>query len=64
MNTIRSYKHKLYTEEINKKAIGAFDDKWYILENGINSLPYGYKNKCSDIGLGILTGYRRLFTDL
>ena len=27
MNTIRSYKHQLYTEEINKKALGAFDDK-------------------------------------
>ena len=47
MNTIRSYKHQLYTEEINKKAFGAFDDKRYILENGINiSLPYGYKYKC------------------
>ncbi len=46
MNTIRSYKHQLYTEEINKKALGAFDDKRYILENGINSLPYGYKYKC------------------
>ena len=27
INTIRSYKHQLYTEEINKKALGAFDDK-------------------------------------
>ena len=42
MNTIRSYKHQLYTAEINKKALGAFDDR-YILENGINSFPYGYK---------------------
>ena len=46
MNTIRNYKHQLYTEETNKKALGAFDDKIYILENGINSLPYGYKYKC------------------
>ena len=44
MNTIRSYyKHQLYTEEVNKKALGAFDDKRYILENGIKCLPYGYK---------------------
>ena len=64
MNTIRSYKHQLYTEEINKKAFGSFDDKIYILENGINRLPSGYKYKCLDIGLGILTGSRRLFTDL
>ena len=46
MNTIRSYKHLLYTEDVNKKVLGAFDDKRYILENGINSLPYGYKYKC------------------
>ena len=47
MNTIRSYyKHQLYTEEVNKKALGAFDDKIYILENGINDLPSGYKYKC------------------
>ena len=49
MNTIRSYKHQLYTEEIQyvyKKALGAFDDKIYILEDGINGLPYGYKYKC------------------
>ena len=24
MNTTRSYKHHLYTEEVNKKAMGAF----------------------------------------
>ena len=46
MNTIRSYKHQFYTEEINKKALGAFDDKIYILENGIYGLPYVYKFKC------------------
>ena len=46
MNTIRSYKHQLYAEEINKKVLGSFDDKRCILENGINSLPYGYKYKC------------------
>ena len=41
MNTI-SYKHHLYTEEVNNKALAAFDDKKFILENGIDSLPYGY----------------------
>ena len=46
MNTIRSYKHQLYAEEVNKKVFRPFDDKIYILENGINRLPYGYKCKC------------------
>ena len=42
MNTIRSYKHKIYREEVNKKALGAFDDKRFILDNGIDCVPYGY----------------------
>ena len=30
MNTIRSYKHKIYSEEVNKKALGAFDKRFII----------------------------------
>ena len=47
MNTT-SYQHNLYTEEVNKKALGAFDGKRFLLENGIGSLPYGYIFKCED----------------
>ena len=66
MNTIRSYKHHLYTEEVNKKALGAFDDKRLIIENGIYSFPLIYmkwKNKIGvggGVGGGWLTGYRHL----
>jgi len=51
MNAIRSYKHYLYTEEVNKKAMGDFD-KRFILENRIVSLPYGYI-RCPKSHLGI-----------
>ena len=37
-NIIRSYKHEVYTEEVNKVALSASDDKRYILEDGINTL--------------------------
>ena len=37
-NIIRSYKHEVYTEEVNKIALSVSDDKRYILENGIDTL--------------------------
>ena len=37
-NIIRSYKHEVYTEEVNKVALSANDDKRYILEDGISTL--------------------------
>ena len=42
MRTIRSVKHKLQSFEINKISLSCFDDKRYILNNGINSYAYGH----------------------
>ena len=42
MNIIRSYKHGLYTEEVNKVALSAEDHKRVIMEDGIHTLAYGY----------------------
>ena len=41
-NIIRSYKHEVYTEEVNKVALSANDDKRYILEDGRNTLALGH----------------------
>ena len=41
-NIIRSYKHEVYTEEVNKIALSASDDKRYILEDGIGTLALGH----------------------
>jgi len=38
MNVIRSYLHDVYTEEVNKVALSANDDKRVILEDGILTL--------------------------
>ena len=40
-NTIRSYKHKIYTETIEKIALSSNDDKVYICDNNIDTLTFG-----------------------
>jgi hypothetical protein len=42
MNVIRSNKHKMYTMEINKVSLSAYDDKRWIRDDGISSYAYGH----------------------
>ena len=44
MKGIKPFNHRMYTFESNKISLSAFDDKRYILDDGINTLPYGHKN--------------------
>ena len=44
MREIKSKKHELVTYESNKRSLSDFDDKRYILSDGINTLPYGHKD--------------------
>ena len=47
MNNMRGFKsknHVIFTYESNKISLCDFDDKIYILPNGIHTLPYGHKN--------------------
>ncbi|RWS22921.1 hypothetical protein B4U80_03200 [Leptotrombidium deliense] len=41
-NVIRSVKHEIYSQTINKVALSYNDDKRIKLEDGISSLPYGH----------------------
>ena len=41
---IKSRDHIITTYEKNKISLSAFDDKWYIFDDGINILPYGHKD--------------------
>ena len=44
MRRIGSKNHNVGTYETNKRSLSCFDDKRYILKNGINTLPYGHKD--------------------
>lgn len=43
MRRIGSKKHQIYTIEQEKISLNPYDDKRFILDDGISSLPYGYK---------------------
>ena len=42
MNVIRSYRHEIYTEEVNKVALSSNDDKRIILNDGIHTFALGH----------------------
>ena len=44
MSGIKSKNHNLGTYKTNKKSLSCFDEKRYILKNGINTLAHGQKN--------------------
>ena len=44
MRGVKSKNHNLGTYETNRRSLSCFDDKPYILKNGINTLAYGHKD--------------------
>ena len=48
MNVIRSHRHEIFSETVNKIALSANDDKRIIMEDKISTLAHGQNNflKC------------------
>ena len=44
MRRINSKNNNRGTYQTNKRSLSCFDDKRYILKNGINTLAYGHKD--------------------
>ena len=44
MRRIQGKKLKIGTYEINKTSLTAFDDKRFVLNDGIHTLPYFHKD--------------------
>ena len=42
INFIKSVKHNVNTIQVNKICLSAFDNKRYLLDEGISSYAYGY----------------------
>ena len=40
--TIISKNHRVFTQEMNRIALNSFDVKRIVLNNGIDTVPYGY----------------------
>ena len=45
MRTIQSDHHQISSYQINKTSLSCYDDKRYILDDGITSLAYGHCKK-------------------
>ena len=41
---IQSKKHKTGTDEVNKTSLSCFDDKRYVLDDGVHTLAYFHKD--------------------
>ena len=58
MKRIQSKKHKLGTYEINKISLSCFDDKRFVLDDGVHMLAYFHKdfltnkNNCARTKIG------------
>ena len=51
MKRIQAKKHKIGTYKIDKTSLSCFDDKRYVLDDGVNTLAYFHKGckKCDKI---------------
>jgi len=63
MNVIRSQLYDVYTEEVNKVALSANDDKRLIMKDGISTLAYGHYNTPAAIENALEMNQERLQTD-
>ena len=49
MKKITSKKHIIYTQNSNKTSLSYYDDKRYLIDDGINTLAFGHKDISNNI---------------
>ena len=50
--TINSERHNLFTLQTTKISLSCFDDKRYIMPNGVDTLPFGHYSLRDDVVFG------------
>ena len=50
MNVLRSHKHEIFAESVNKIALSCADDKKIICEDGIHTYARGHYRYNTDVG--------------
>ena len=63
MNVIRSHKHEIFTEEINKVALNGNDDKRIIMADRIRTMAYGHYSIGSENMKCVVKIFGRLSAD-
>ena len=44
MDVLRSERHRIYGQRLNKVSLSPFDSKRWVAENGVDTLAYGHKD--------------------
>ena len=44
MDVLRSERHRIYDQHLNKVSLSSFDSKWWIAPDGVNTLAYSHKD--------------------
>ena len=44
MNILRSERHRIYGQHVNKVSLSPFDSKRWIADNGVDTLAYGHSH--------------------
>lgn len=52
-NHLRSFKHTMFSIEQEKVALSPLDNKRYVCDDGINTLPYGHADTSGESGLAL-----------
>ena len=61
MDVLRSVRHRIYGQHLNKISLSLFDSKRWIAKNGVDTLAYGYRDAGCQAGAGMDAYIEELF---
>jgi hypothetical protein len=49
IRSLKSERHEMFIEEVEKASLSPFDDKRYILSDGIKTVPFGWFTELEEV---------------